>query len=124
MLSVFALLAAIIAGLGLFGLTALLVHQRMKEVSIHKVLGANSRQVIWLLSRDLAMLLGVAQLLGLPLAWLAAHRWLESYAHRVEMSWVWLAAPVAFLVGIALLAMGSHFLGLRRINPATILRSE
>ena len=95
----FALLAILIACLGLFGLVAFTAEQRTKEIGIRKVLGASVTSIVALLSKDFLWLVAVAFVVAAPVAYLAMRRWLEGFAYRVEIG------PGVFLLagGLALL---------------------
>ncbi|HLY71943.1 MAG TPA: ABC transporter permease, partial [Puia sp.] len=65
----FACIAIFIACLGLFGLSAFAISQRIKEIGIRKVLGANVARIVTLLSKDFLKLVGISALLAFPLAY-------------------------------------------------------
>jgi len=120
----FAGLAILIACLGLFALAAFMAEQRTKEISIRKVLGANSRQIVVLLSSDFLKLVGIALVLAIPIAWYSMDQWLEDYAYRVNMDvWTFLIAG-AIAMGIALLTVSSQSLRAAQTNPGEALRNE
>ena len=72
----FSLLAIFISALGLFGLAAYINHLREKEVSIRKVLGAHTRDVFYVLSKDFLTMTGVAFLLAIPISYVSVRQWL------------------------------------------------
>ncbi|MCB0851264.1 MAG: ABC transporter permease, partial [Bacteroidetes bacterium] len=78
----FAGLAIIISCLGLLGLTTFSIEQRKREISIRKILGAPPRALFYLLSRDYLMLISVAIVLGIPLAYMFMKSWLENFAYH------------------------------------------
>ena len=119
-----AILAVLIACLGLFGLAALSVTQRTKEIGIRKTLGASARGLVGLLTRQFVAMVLVAAVLAAPLAYFAMQRWLQDFAYHIEMSWqTFLMAGLAAL-GVALLAVGYHVFRAARVNPADTLRYE
>ena len=69
-----AVLTVFIATMGLFGLIALYTRQRVREVGIRKVLGADTGAIVWLLSRNFMVLVGIALVIAAPIAWLEALR--------------------------------------------------
>ncbi len=120
----FTVLAIVIACLGLFGLAAYAAEQRTKEIGIRKVLGANVSALVGLLARDFILLVLIAILLAVPLAWWAMHSWLQGFAYRVGISW-WLPALAGG--GAALIAFITvSFQSIRAAlaNPIKSLRSE
>ncbi len=117
-------LAIFIACLGLFGLSTFMVEQRLKEVGIRKVLGANSAQITRLLSKDFLMLVFIAIIIATPLSWYAMDKWLQDFAYRTEITW-WIfgiAGTVALL--IAVVTVSSQALKAAMSNPVESLRSE
>jgi putative ABC transport system permease protein len=122
--SLFSLLAIVIACFGLFGLSSYNIFQRTKELGIRKVLGASTRSVIYLLSKDFVLLILVSIAFSIPVSWWLMHKWLENFAYRIAVSW-WvflLAAVVA--VGIALFTISFQSLKAAYANPVKNLRSE
>ena len=79
------LLSIFLACLGLLGLAAFTIEQRTKEIGIRKVLGASVPGIVSLLSQDFIRLVVVALVLAVPLAYLAASRWLEDFVYRIEI---------------------------------------
>lgn len=120
----FALLSLLVACLGLFGLASFSVERRMKEMGIRKALGATTSNLTLLLSKEFAILVGVACVVAWPLAYLAAENWLQVYAFRTELTlWVFGSAGVGALA-IAWLTTSYHALRASRSNPVETLRYE
>lgn len=120
----FALLAIFVACLGLFGLAAYAAERRRKEIAIRKVLGATAQSVVGLLSKEFLKLVAVAFVLATPVAYVAAQRWLEDFAYRVELGpWIFLVAGLIAVL-IALLTVSSQALRAAWTDPATAIRQE
>jgi len=120
----FAGLAIFIACLGLFGLMAIMVRQRRKEIGLRKVLGASVASLWALLSSDMIRLIGIALLIAGPLAWWLMNNWLDNFAYRISMSvWTIAIGGVALLL-IALLTVSGQALRAALNNPVEALRSE
>ena len=122
--SAFALIAIIIASLGLFGLSAFVIEQRTKEIGIRKVLGASVQNVLLLVSKDFLLLVGIAFLISVPVTWWAMHNWLQDFAYRVPIQW-WvflLAGSIAIL--ISALTISFQAIKAAIANPVKSLRSE
>jgi putative ABC transport system permease protein len=120
----FAILAIVIACLGLIGLAAHATEQRNKEISIRKILGAGISNIITLLTRDFIRLVFVAILIATPLAWFIMQKWLRGFAFRESISgWLLLAAGIMSLL-IAFSAVISQALKAATTNPVKSLRSE
>ena len=117
-------IALILACLGLFGLTALTVTRRTKEIGIRKVLGASVSGVVFLLSKEFMLLVLAANLLAWPLAYLVMQRWLEDFAYHIDLSWwIFLLAGLAAFA-IALLTVSYQAIKAALANPVESLRYE
>jgi putative ABC transport system permease protein len=123
-LGIFAFLAIFVACLGLLGLSAFSATQRRKEISIRKVLGASTGNVLVLLSREYAWLVLVAAALAGGAVYLAMNRWLESFAFRIDIPWWVFLAAASITFSIALLTVSWQSLQVARANPAKHLRTE
>lgn len=120
----FALLAIVIACLGLLGLTAFMTEQRKKEIGVRKVLGASVQGIILLLSKDFARLVLVAFVVVVPIAWYAMNQWLNDFAYKVTISpFIYLAAGIMVLA-IAFLSIFYQALKAAVVNPSDTLRNE
>jgi putative ABC transport system permease protein len=121
---VFACIAIFIACLGLFGLSAFAITQRIKEIGVRKVLGANVGRIVGLLSKDFLKLVAVAALMAFPIAWYAMNNWLKDFAYRVGINW-WVFLLAAFLAAmIAWLTVGIQAMKAATANPVRSLRTE
>jgi putative ABC transport system permease protein len=121
---VFAMLAILIACLGLFGLATYMAEQRNKEIGIRKVLGASVGNVVTLLSKDFLVLVFIASILAFPVAWWAMNQWLRDFAYRIDISiWVFLVSGIAALL-IALLTVSFKAIKAAIANPVKSLRTE
>ncbi|MET0395127.1 MAG: ABC transporter permease [Chitinophagaceae bacterium] len=120
---VFAALAIFISCLGLFGLSAFMAEQRKKEIGIRKVLGASVPGIAGLLSKDFIKLIGLAMLVGFPVAWWAMQQWLQQYDYRIGIgAWIFVAAAgIAILV--ALLTISFQTIRAAMVNPVKSLRA-
>lgn len=120
----FALLAIFISCLGLFGLASFTAEQRTKEIGIRKVLGANTPQIVQLLSKDFLRLVFIALLIAIPIAWYSMQQWLQDFAYRIEISgWVFVAAGLAAIL-IAVLSVSFQSIRAALANPVESLRAE
>jgi putative ABC transport system permease protein len=122
--SAFALIAIIIASLGLFGLSAFVIEQRTKEIGIRKVLGASVQNVLLLVSKEFLILVLIAFIISIPVTWWAMHTWLENFAYRISIGW-WIFAIAGFIaVAIALLTVSFQAVKAAIANPVKSLRTE
>ena len=119
-----ATLAILLACLGLFGLAAFTTTQRTKEIGIRRVLGANVTSITMLIARNFLLMIGIAILIAIPLAWYAGNQWLQDFAFRIPVKgWVFIAAAVATIL-IALATVGFHSVRSALENPVKSLRTE
>ena len=123
--TIFSCLAIFIACLGLFGLSAFTISQRVKEIGVRKVLGASVPQIVVELSKSFLALVIIASLVALPVAWLWMHSWLSNnFAFRIALSW-WVfagAGIVAFIIAFATISLQT--IKAANVNPVKSLRSE
>jgi putative ABC transport system permease protein len=120
----FAILAIVVACLGLFGLASFIAEQRTKEIGIRKVLGLSMEGIVRLLSKDFFKLVLIAFVFASPIAWYFMHRWLQDFAFRVDISW-WVFALAGFLaLCIAMLTVSFQAIKAALANPIKSLRTE
>ncbi|MEP6466077.1 MAG: FtsX-like permease family protein [Parafilimonas sp.] len=120
----FAFIAIFIACLGLFGLSAFAISQRVKEIGVRKVLGADVTSIVTLLSKDFIKLVIIAAIIAFPVAWFAMNKWLQSFAYRISIHWwVFLFAAIAALL-IALITVSFQAIKAAIANPVKSLRAE
>jgi putative ABC transport system permease protein len=118
------LLALLISGLGLIGLTTYNTERRTKEIGIRKVLGASVQNIVTMLSRDFLKLVIIGIAIGIPLAWYTVGKWLEGFAYRIEMSWWMFFACALAAIFLALATVSYQSIRTALINPVDSLRSE
>lgn len=123
-LKVFGLLTIFVACLGLFGLVTFTAEQRVKEIGIRKVLGADVAQIVSLLSKDLLILVSISFIIAFPLGYYLMDKWLQDFAYRIEIQWwVYALAGVTTLL-IAFSTMSFKTIKYAMANPVDSLRSE
>jgi putative ABC transport system permease protein len=120
----FAVLAILVACLGLFGLAAFTAQQRRREIGVRKVLGATTGHLVALLSKDFLVLVAAAFVIGAPLAYFGMNRWLEGFAYRVTLgAELFLAAGLIALL-IAGITVSGQALRAATADPVRAIRSE
>lgn len=120
----FTSLAILVACMGLFGLASFTTMQRNKEIGIRKVLGASVPGILKLLYKEFAVLLVIAFVVAVPLAWLTVNSWLQGYAFRTNIHWSYFVLPFAAVVIIALLTVSFQTVKAAIANPVKSLRTE
>ena len=119
-----AILTIFISCIGLFGLSVLSAEKRTKEIGIRKVLGASVKSVVTILSKDFLKLVIVALIIAIPLAWLAANKWLENYPYRISISWQLFAVAGLLVIFVALVTVCFQALRAANANPVESLRTD
>jgi putative ABC transport system permease protein len=117
-------LTLFIAAMGLFGLVSLFSQQRVKEIGIRKVLGANVSNIVRILSQNYAALIIIASLIAAPLIMFIMSRWLQDFAYRINLSW-WiplLAGGVALVIALSIVLLQAIKAAIA--NPVKSLRTE
>ena len=120
----FAVLAVIVACLGLFGLASYTTERRTKEIGVRKVLGASNGGIVSLLSRDFLRFVVIANLIAWPIAYFAMRKWLEDFAYRVELSWWMFVLVGGITVLIAFATVALQAIRAAVANPVEALRYE
>ena len=116
-------LTALIAMLGLFGLAAYIVQKRMKEIGIRKALGASATDIVTLLVRNVAMLIGIAIVLAGPIVYVGVQRWLSQFAYRVSVGLVDLLIVCLAVTLLAGCAISYHLASAMNVAPVDHLRN-
>jgi putative ABC transport system permease protein len=119
-----ALLAIIIACLGLLGMATYSTQTRTKEIGIRKVFGASLNSIILLISRSYLWLMLIAAIIGGPLAYFANNTWLQYMVRRVNFGLGTIMAGITVVVLIGLLTINSQTFRAARANPVDTLRYE
>ena len=122
--TLFTSLAILVACLGLFGLASFTTLQRTKEIGIRKVLGASVGTILRLLYREFAVLLVIAFVIATPLAWISVAKWLNGYAFRIDIQWIFFVVPFIAILLIAFITVSFQSVKAALANPVTSLRSE
>ena len=122
--SVFAILAVIIACLGLFGLATYTAEQRRKEIGIRKVLGASVGGIIQLLSKEFLKLVLISFIIAIPVSWWAMNEWLQDFAYRINIGWWVFVGAGAFALLITLVTISFQAIKAALANPVKSLRTE
>lgn len=119
---VFSIIAAFIAALGIYGLSALAVEHGAAGVGVRKVFGASRSDILQLLLWRFTAPVLVASLLAWPVSYWVMRRWLEGFAYRIDLApWIFLAASATAMT-VALAAVIGHALQLSRVRPVVALR--
>jgi putative ABC transport system permease protein len=124
MITAFAVMGVLIAGLGLFGLASFSAAQRTKELGIRKILGASTPRLALLLGRDFLVWVALANVLAWPAAFLAAEKWTAKYAFRPPFGWWLYPAAAAASLLVAVVAVGVQSFKAATSDPVESLKYE
>jgi putative ABC transport system permease protein len=120
----FSFLAILISCLGLIGLTSFMTVRRTKEIGIRKVNGAKSIEVFYSLSIEYIIWVLISIIIASPIAWYVMHKWLQTFAYRINLNlWIFVLAAVIVFV-VALLTVSFLSLRVATRNPVDALRYE
>jgi putative ABC transport system permease protein len=122
--TIFSGLAIFIASLGLFGLATFNTLQRIKEIGIRKILGASVPSILSLLSREIVILVLIANLVAWPVAWYLTGKWLNSFAYHIDMNLLAYLLAAMAAIFIALITVSAQTIKAAMTNPAQTLRYE
>ena len=120
----FAVLAIVIACLGLFALAAFMAEQRTKEISIRKVLGASVSNLFTLLTGNFLKLVLISLLIAVPIGWWLMQKWLQDYTYRISITWDVFALSGLAVLLIALITICYQAIKAAIANPIKSLRTE
>ncbi len=122
--TIFSCVAIFIASLGLFGLSAFTITQRVKEIGVRKVLGASVQQIVLELSKDFLLLVLISAVIAIPVSGWSMHEWLADFAFHTDMSWWIFAAAGMMALIIAFATISFQSIKAALANPVKSLRAE
>jgi putative ABC transport system permease protein len=123
-LGLIAVFSIFISCLGLLGMAMYSAENRVKEIGIRKVLGASINNIIFLLSKEYLLLVGIAIIIGTPLAWFINNLWLQELSNKTTVGPVIFIAGILGTVIVSMLTIGSQTLRAARQNSIRNLKSE
>jgi putative ABC transport system permease protein len=120
----FAVLTVVIAAIGLLGLVSFMVVSRTKEIGVRKVLGAGVFAIVRLLSKEFVLLVTLANLIAIPVAWYFANEWLTGFAFRMSVDPVLFVWTLLSAISLTLFTVGFQTVRAALVNPVKSLRYE
>ena len=124
MLSFFTFFAILIGCSGLYALSVFEGEQRFKELGIRKIMGASTRQLLYILSRDFLKLIVISLFVAMPFAYFLGNIWLSRYPYRISWSVEIFVVASGFILGLGWLTVLSQAIKASRLNPVDVLRYE
>ena len=121
---IFTLLFILMSALGLFAMSSYYMQQEIRSVSVKKVFGADYSGVLKELVLSFMKMVGIAFVIGVPIAWFIMSRWLSGYGHRINLYW-WIFVVAGLIVAlIAIASVLYQSIKTARTNPAEALKKE
>jgi putative ABC transport system permease protein len=120
----FTILAIFLASMGLYGLSSYIAEQRSREIGIRKVMGASISNVVLRLTKEFLLLVTIALVIGLPLAWFYINSWLEDFPYRTDIDMLVFVLVALISLIVAALAVSYQSFRAGRTNPTDTLRKE
>ena len=121
---IFTLLSILVSALGLFAMSSYYMQQEIRSVSVKKVFGADYSGVLKELVLAFMKMVGIAFVIGVPIAWFIMNRWLSGYGHRINLHW-WIFVLAGLVVAlIAIISVLYQSIKTARTNPAEALKKE
>ena len=121
---IFTLLSILVSALGLFAMSSYYMQQEIRSVSVKKVFGADYSGVLKELVLSFMKMVGIAFVIGVPIAWLIMNHWLSGYGHRIDLYWWIFVAAGAVVALIAIASVFYQSINTARTNPAEALKKE
>ena len=121
---IFTLLSILVSALGLFAMSSYYMQQEIRSVSVKKVFGADYSGVLKELVLSFMKMVGIAFVIGVPIAWFIMNRWLSGYGHRINLYWWIFLAAGAVVALIAIASVLYQSIKTARTNPAEALKKE
>lgn len=124
LITLFSLIAVFISIVGVFGLVVFDSEYRKREISVRKVLGSTTGQILIMFNKTYLMILGACFAIAAPMAWYAVYRWLENFAYKTPMYW-WVY-PIALVVVGVITILTVTFQNWRAANenPVNSMKNE
>ncbi len=120
----FSIISIIIGCLGLFGLVTATVNQRLKEISVRKVLGASVLSILVMINTYFVQLIAIATIVAVPISYYMMQNWLNDFSYHVSFSWWYVFLAITGIMAITVLTISSNAIKTVRRNPAEVLQDE
>lgn len=117
-------LAIFISCLGLLGLALYMATQRKKEISIRKVLGASTGNILTLLNKEFIVLVIIANAVAFPLAYIIINKWLIGFEYHISLSVFPFLIAISLSILVAILTVSIQSVKVAKSNPVDALKYE
>jgi putative ABC transport system permease protein len=123
-IQVFAIIAILIACLGVYGLVLFTVQRKVKEIGVRKVMGASIGNVLVLIYRDFALLILIGFVLAIPVSYYLLNQWLTNFIYHTAIDVLTYGFSFMLILIVVSLTISYQAIRAARANPVTSLRSE
>jgi putative ABC transport system permease protein len=120
----FSVLSIFVACLGLFGLAAFTAEERTKEIGVRKVMGASAANILFLLSKEFAKWVLVANVIAWPVAYFMMGKWLQNFAYKTGIGLLPFILSAVLALSIALITVSFQSIKAAVTDPVECLRYE
>jgi putative ABC transport system permease protein len=124
LIAFFTVVAFMLSACGLIGLMMYILNLKRKEISIRKILGAETLELIIKFSKRFVWINLVGLACAVPLAWYAGNLWLNNFAYRVEVTAIVFIVAGSITLLLSAISIAFPLLQAVRENPATVLRES
>ncbi|MEP2273835.1 MAG: FtsX-like permease family protein [Reichenbachiella sp.] len=124
MIKVFAVIAIFIGCLGLIGMVGFIIETKTKEIGIRKALGASITNILYIISNQFFILIGLAFLLALPVSYWLMNDWLLGFEYRMTISIVLILMPLFLTCLFTMITLGMQTMKAAMSNPVDSLKDE
>jgi len=118
------IIAVMISCFGLFGLTALIMTKRTKEIGIRKVVGASVKSIIVMVSNQFIKWIILANIIAWPAAYLIMNSWLQNFAYKITVGWELYILSAGIVLIVAIFTVFTMVIRVALANPVEALRYE
>ncbi|MCK4931953.1 MAG: ABC transporter permease [Candidatus Aminicenantes bacterium] len=122
--SYFALISILIACLGLLGLVSFMAEERTKEIGIRKIHGASLFSIVGLLTKEILILVVLANVIAWPVSYVVMHNWMKNFVYRTSINPVIFIGSAVLALVITLLTVSFQSIKAALANPVDALRYE
>ncbi len=122
--TIYSIISLLLCGMGLYGITSLILQRRLKEMSIRRVLGATLGNLLGLMNRQFLWIIIIGFAAATPLAYYAVTQWLEQFVYRIDTGLgPWIIALISVLT-VSAAIISALSVRSATTNPSEHLRSE
>ncbi len=122
--TLFSILMILIACLGLLGLASFTAEQRTKEIGVRKILGANTSNIVILLTRNFVFLVALASIPAFIAAWYFMNKWLETFSYHTQLNYKLFLLALIVVIVLTVITTSFHAVKAALSNPINSLRQE